>query len=259
MSIKLRQSILIILFMMFFTVGYNSCGLDTFYLLRGPFDRINYPNIDNYDPSLMYFEFRTNENDYAIPLGDFKFLGTDVYYKIYTSDGTLKSHINSIDSVNTETNYGTAADYVITRYRYQKLRIDKVSDDSVFVPAMNPRVPPYSQRVKIRLTDLNPRGDSQKDLNNSPRVFFDGVEKGAPIRTTGNGSQKLNFDFGRAKFSESEKPRLGDADFEGSESESTFYVNMYAIAVGYDLSFKNSYSNVLHLGTVTINSESDIN
>ena len=62
-----------------------SCGLDTFYVIDAPHHNEHIPEWDNPDIATdSYFEFWTVDKDYD----SVKFLGTDVYYKIYNQFST---------------------------------------------------------------------------------------------------------------------------------------------------------------------------
>ena len=62
----------------------NSCGLDTFVVVEPPYSIGVGPNVDTEDYSYKFFQFDTNCDLSGYP-DDFVFLGTNVYYKIYTT------------------------------------------------------------------------------------------------------------------------------------------------------------------------------
>ena len=82
-----------ILFLLLF-----SCGLDVYYFVEPPFDSI--PP----DQTFQVFSFTTADSDNTNPgvVGQtVNFLGTDVYYKIYTNENVLLEQKKIIDSAIT--------------------------------------------------------------------------------------------------------------------------------------------------------------
>ena len=73
--------VLLIAFLLLF-----SCGLDVYYFVEPPFNSSVIVNPS--DPGEQYFSFTSAD---AKAGGNFKFLGTDVYYKIYSNLSTLQS------------------------------------------------------------------------------------------------------------------------------------------------------------------------
>lgn len=239
---------------MFFTAGLTSCGLDTFYLLKGPLTFINRPEISNITPDNNFVEFETYENQ-NLP-GDFSFTGTVVYYKIYASKDTATSDINTIDSKNNDSNYGAAAELLLSK-GYKELRTD-TSGDSAFLIANTGT----TKRVKIRLTDYNLKSDLNPAADTIASIYINNVDIGQkPRRCETVNRKNLKFNFGRSTSDdESPLPDSNDVDFDhASVSDGMYYVNMYALAIGHDVTFKNYYSNVLYLGTIKICSSSENN
>lgn len=230
-----------------------SCGLDQFYVLEAPDNVINQPTIDSATYTAQtafdnaYFEFVTSDhkND-ELNGGDFKYMGTAVYYRIYNNYSTMETHKNAVDSIASSTN-NSGAFSKIESYKYKELGYDNGS--------RSPLIPSASsdQTVKIRLTNYQDSPDYKA------RIEIDGTEICIPLRT-GN---KKSFDFGRKNASdEKDLPLSDDEDVEYSSSPSTeniWYVCLYAVAVGRDNSFTSYYSNVLYLGSVAINDDEEDN
>ena len=232
---------------------FQACGLDTFYSLEPPVNIIHKPLYNTADHTQMYFDFYTNDTANKALTG-FNYLGTAVYYRIYNNYQTMLSRNASIDAVNNSSNYNTAAERLIA-YGYKELNTSEGSVSPLVAPSSS-----NSRHVEIRLTDNNEIDASNPDAAFLPYIKVDGSTSGfgKPRREEGN----YKFDFGRtSKDSACPKPDFSDADFEnGSFSEENkYYVDMYAVAVGQDNSFTPYYSNILHLGSVTIDPNEENN
>lgn len=261
MSIKLskKRNLPYCVFLFFSAFFFSACGLDTFYNLEPPVVTHHAPIYNNEDASQKYFEFSTNDaTNNTLNGSGFKYLGTVVFYRIYANAQTMESHSNSIQSVNNSTNYNAAADR-IRSYGYQQLYTTLGETDFVIQPGAG------SRRVKIRLTDNNEYNSPDPDPLFLPYIEIDGVSSGKPKRATDGAKGKYTFDFGREadELETCKKPVSGDSDFESGSFSSgysdTYFVNLYAVAVGQDTTFTEYYSNVLHLGAVSIDSTSKRN
>lgn len=255
MGIKLKNNILSFLLVMLSVAGLTSCGLDTFYVLKAPISNHNpAATLSNDDPTKNYIDFSTFENQNLT--SDFKFMGTTIYYKIYGSKSTLSSDITAVENKNTDTNYGASIDLIKSK-GYKELRNSNALDEGMLIPATG-----VNKRVKIRLTDYNLESDSNPSSDTVPCILIDNEDTGTkPKRAETKNGQNLAFNFGRNGFdTNSPKPESGNNDFDGSTpSDNIYYVNMYAVALGHDVTYKFYYSNLLHLGTIKINSSSENN
>ena len=222
--------------LIFFNIFYfSSCGLDTFFVINAPNYIVWEPTYNNtIDEADKYFEFRTNEDQDPSVI----FLGTDVYYKIYSNPSTLDSEHSSIMNLAKGDNTSNqAADRMIASYRFQPLRAKGHTDQVVLIPNND-----SNRNVKIRLVDYLPYEAAQ--------VSISGSNQGIPVRSLPNNP---SFDF----FSQSDeyKPKSDDADTSISSSSTNpdvYYVSMFAVAVGQDNTYARLYSNVLYLGSVQI-------
>lgn len=222
-----------------------SCGLDTFYVIDGPTNTIHQPDCSSIDYSENYFEFYTVDKDYDT----IKFLGTDVYYKIYTSSTRLKSEAEDLQAVANKSDSSNAgADKLIQSYRFQPLRGAGHSGENVLIPTDG-----KNERVYIRLSDYSSlylaqiMVDGKNIYGDSSRVI--------PVR---NLPDKPSFNFKELKTSNpSLLPNSGDADYNtsGSSSGSALYVSLFAVAIGQDTTYSPVYSNILYLGSVAIPTE----
>lgn len=150
-----------------------------------------------------------------------------------------------IEAVNNSTNYSAAAERMIG-LDYKELNTANGILGSFAA----------DKHVRIRLT--NNKETSPTEINNNAQIEVDGINVGIPRRLRGN---SYSFDFGRYGKSEYADPNIiynsptsNDDDFEdGTVSDNKYYVDMYAVAVGRDTTFKKYYSNVTYLGSITIN------
>lgn len=239
---------------------FCACGLDTYYVLdRAPRveRRIDYTEVD---PALKYFEFYSAENSNS-GNSEFRFLGTYVYYKIYSSSSKMLSNHDYIEAVNNSLNYSAAAERMLG-LGYQELYTDKGSR-SPFVPYSSPADEKVD--VLIRLTNFLETKDPIIDnIKTDAQINIGGIYSGTPRRSIG---ESYSFDFGRYGNSTYEghgisynHPTSSDDDFsDGTVSDKKYYVDMYAVAAGRDTTFRKYYSNVTYLGSVTIDAEDPYN
>ena len=124
MKIRLKKNLPV--FLSFVAILYifavSGCGLDNYYYLDMPRSDGHTATVSD-DILQNYFSFQTNEesstgnnSDYFNSSSYFIFLGTEVYYKIYSSQSAMTSVENSVSSMisNTST-YTSASDYLISR------------------------------------------------------------------------------------------------------------------------------------------------
>lgn len=233
----------------------TSCGLDMVYYISSPETVYHRPEYSsNFEE--RYFEFSTNEiNDFS----DFVFLGTYVYYKIYSryddpsSSSDLMSERDTLYSLSVSDNTTSAATKMIDTYKYQPLQC---YDDTVKgpVPCLIPADGTGDRkRVTIRLTDY--QDISEYKARVTYKAKGEEIEIGSyPIRN----NAFTTFNFGRTGDKD-KKPEKGASeedvsytDFE-PRADNTFYVALYAVAVGRDMYYTQYYSNILYLGCVPIN------
>lgn len=229
----------------------NSCGLDTFVVVDAPTQVGNMPNVDTTDFSLKYFQFTTN-NDLSHYPTDFHFLGTNVYYKIYTNSSDLRNHTSVLNSLaEDEETSANAPTRLIEGYSYQQLK-SNLETSSVLVPVSDIQ----HQDVVIRLTSY------QNDPNFAAKITVDdyplalSTSKTVPLRYMDG----LSFNFGRT--GEIDKvPQIGDADVYGSSppSDGIWYVALYAVGLGNSVTFEQQYSNIVYLGAIAIDANSPDN
>ena len=235
---------------------FSGCGLEEFFVLDSPVNVYHYSYYDSlYDN--RYVEFSTNENSsqmnsYLSPSSSFKFLGTAVYYKIYNDYSTMAGRISSLGSLSSSKNESAAAASMIDYYCYNHLGLKEGTKTPLIEATGN------NHKVYIRISNYK-----EKDSNEFiAEVVIDRKTSsenklGIP-RREGN---RLTFDFGRAsKSDENAVPLETDSDVNYTSSSSTkWYIDLYAVAVGQDTSFTTSYSNILHLGSIPIDTADEDN
>ncbi|MCR4580828.1 MAG: hypothetical protein K5681_10835 [Treponema sp.] len=245
----LRRNIILYvgLCLLFLTSG---CGLDVYYVLPSPYDTNHEPNYNsNYGES--YFEFFTNESGFEND-GGLKFQGTEVYYKIYSSYSTMTSQVSTLQSLaSSDDTSTTASTRLITTYTYKPLAV-KDSTESPLIPYKG-----TNQRVYIRLTDYLDMEEFSAKILADDEYLYDSESKTVPVR---NISEKKTFNFGRTGDNDA-VPKSDDEDVNYTTVSETnkWYVAMFAVAVGVDYLYTSYPSNILYLGSVTIDSSSENN
>lgn len=233
-----------ILFVMCLILFNISCGLDTFYVIDNPSLKIHEPQYYSIDPSSYYFEFYTAENTYD----DIKFLGTDVYYKIYRNTARMENEYKTIISIaeNTET-AAQAPTRLIDTYKYKTLEANGFHSNSVLIPSAG-----VNRLVHIRLSDYPPYN---AQILVSGQNAYGSSERIVPVRNPISSSGTLSFSF--KNLTSDLRPKSGDedVDYSGTGSDSEWYVAMFAVAVAQDANYSYVYSNVLFLGTVKISTQ----
>lgn len=241
------------IFAFFALLVFCGCGLDTYYVLDQAPRVGRIVNYNEVDPAVRYFEFYAAPNSNA-GNSEFGFLGTFVYYKIYSNPSSMNSNHNSIEAVNNSSNYSAAAERMIG-LGYKELYTSNGSRSPLVSESVG------TAYVRIRLTN-NDEGSGQ--IANDAQIEIGGVNVGSPRRA---GDSSLSFDFGRyndSKYTGTgikyDVPNSGDEDFYGgSPSDGKYYVDMYAVAAGRDTTFARYYSNVTYLGSITINANEENN
>ena len=233
----------------------GACGLDEFFVLDSPVTVYHYSDSNSLHDN-RYVEFSTNEsssqmNSYLSPSSSFKFLGTAVYYKIYNDLSTMSSAINSLGSLSSSKNESAAASSLIDSYGYKQLGLKEGTKTPLIEGTGNNR------KIYIRVSNYQSDSEFAAEVTVNRKLSSE-HKLGVP-RREGN---RYTFDFGRsAKGDENARPKENDSDVKYTSfgSSSKWYVDLYAVAVGQDTSFTLSYSNILHLGTIPIDADSEDN
>lgn len=229
----------------------SSCGLDTFYVLDPPISLIHQPDYGNESQDSKYFEFWTNENT---RIEGFTFQGTEVYYKIYNSYSQMTTEINVLQTLSNDADKSaTAAEKMINNtssggYGYKALKVAG-NLTTPLIPAVN-----SNQRVYIRLSDYQNVEDYSAKILVDGTYLNESAVKTIPVRNT---PDRRTFNFGR-NGSLDIAPNKDDDDvkFTSGVTSTKWYVAMFAAGVGIDASYQNYYSNILYLGSVSIDAAS---
>ncbi len=237
---------------------FNSCGLDTYYVLNRPTDIYHEPSIpdtgQDSEYSQSYFDFRTNDDNELG--GDFKYIGTLVYYKIYNNYSDMNNHISVVSNISNNTNSSEAFPK-LESYGYKQL-VAKSSSGRAERLTIEPSG--SGQRIYIRLTNYKEYFTAKIVIGAGDNgTVLEGSTEYEPLRYEGN----KNFDFGRKNSKgDYDKPESTDSDVYYSSTaseENIYYVTLYAVAAGQDSSLTTYYSNVLYLGSVKINASVEDN
>lgn len=256
-----------ILIALFFSMTFLSCGLDTFYVVNPPVDNSSsgHASVTNDTPEQNYVDFYSNENQ----ANDFRFDGTYIYYKIYQSSQRCTEIIAKIEKNNNDTS-STSAYSVLENQSYQQLyyiRPGSTTAEPYRVVSSNPRAEGNLVYVKIRLTDNLAVSELPGD-NLTAAYIQEGrdsnaVIMGVPAREISGSSPKL-FNFGwhsKSEYSDScAEPLTDDNDKDiTTSSERWYYVDLWATGVGFDTTFIPYHSQLIHLGVIKVNADSERN
>ena len=226
-----------------------SCGLDTFYVIDAPHQVLHQPvySYSKANGSDAYFEFWTVDKDYD----SIKFLGTDVYYKIYKSSNQLVTETDYLTTIATnEDTMATSADKLITSYKYQKLfAVEAQGKKALFESVRS------NQRIKIRLNDYTDEYLAEITVDGMP--LYSSSSRVIPLRylkeSNTTSTRAYSFNFTDANEIPKDSTTEFDVNFSGSgTTDDCWYVAMFAVAVGLDYTYANVYSNILYLGSVPI-------
>lgn len=211
-----------------------SCGLDTFYVIDAPVNAVHTPSCESGDYTENYFDFYTMDRDYD----SVKFLGTEVYYKIYKSSARLNTEADDLVSIATKSdNTAAAAERMVQTYKFQPLRAYGHEGDNVLFPTTG-----SNQRINIRLSTYTVY-PAQISING-------GTSIGRPVRYL---DKKPTFQFIATDSDSIPKSEDVDVNTNGtSTDENMWYVSLFAVAIGQDATYSTVYSNVLYLGSVQI-------
>lgn len=193
-----------------------SCGLDVYYFIEPPFN--SSPISNPADDVSQFFSFTTNGGN----VGDMNYLGTQVYYKLYTNISDLDSQKTSINSANIE--YSENGIDKLLALGFQKLSCSSYSD-----PLIRKTPSPKNQNIKIT-------------FNNgyySSEILVDGENLGIPLRYD-------NTPFSLENLSTQDLD-VYDSN-SSSDEETNFYILMYAVSVGTVNLSQRIYSSLCYLG-----------
>lgn len=236
----------------FFLLCLSGCGLEVYPYLYAPYSYKSETSYSSSDYAQNYFSFNCNSRKENI---DNNIKGTEVYYRIFNSLSKMSSFQSTISS---QSSTGNAANTLINTQKYSTLKISTGS----YTPLIRIAEDNY---VYIRLSDKNdsdfrasicvcPPNEHIEMYNETYALKY----KDEIVFPRRNVDSNLTFNFGGSNPDTDKVPVKGDEDVEWSdttseEDEGKWYVDMYAVSVGVDISTWTSfYSELLHLGSVTI-------
>ncbi len=249
------KNIFVVLSLVCLFIFNTGCGLDTFYVISAPVNVVRQPYYTDTDHGERYFSFWTNEET---NIDGFVFLGTDVYYKIYNSSSQMSTEVSVLQTLaNDSEKSSTSPDKMMNAttsggYGYKSLKA-KGYNNQVLIPNEN-----QNRLVYIRLSDYQSLEEFSARIligGANGTNLYDSDTKVIPVRNT---SDRRTFNFGRSGDLD-KIPTSDDEDVKytsTSTDEGKWYIAMFAVAVGYDATYTNYYSNILYLGSVTIDSNS---
>jgi hypothetical protein len=225
-----------------FLFNFLSCGLDTFTVIEDPNQVTHLPTYESlYDEK--YFVFQTRESDNS---SNGKFKGTSIFYKIYSDREKMTSEAGYLNTTGNSS--ATDAETLINRYGIKELKIEGHNDWPLIEETSTDR------KIYIRLSNFQDEESLSAQIRVDSINGTDGTSLGTPIRNFDD----LTFDFGRTS-SNSEKNKVPvtgtDDDVSTSTtvtSEGDWYVSLFAVGVGMETTYNVIYSNILYLGSVTI-------
>lgn len=243
------ERLLLSLFVVCLILFNNSCGLDTYIVMDDPvLNIIHEPEYSSIQFQENYFEFYTNETgNYP---NDFMFLGTEVYYKIYNNYSIMNQERATLESLASDKDTASKAPDKLRYetnaggYGYVPLKIANYIE----TPLIKASKPAKNQHIYIRLSDY------QSDPLYASKITIDGSsvidgQISKPVRSV----EGYTFNFGR-KGNNDKIPQndTKDVKYSSFSEDHTWYVCLFAVAVGHDVSYLPYYSNVTYLGCVPI-------
>lgn len=219
-----------------FLFFFCACGIDVYYMLEPPTGQLY---TMNRDPATRYLTFNTNAAANT-DLGDV-YQGVKVYYRLYNSESQMNSDISRINSANSE--YSSNGANRMISIGYQPLRIRHAGtgqEEELLVRD--------SGQVRIRFYT-----EGQSNAPHPAAITHNENTIGVPLRYAKDDGFDFFSDDDRIR---SDTPEDGDVDaYTGGTETNVWYVNAYAVSYGRDASWTDLYSELLHLGYITITPE----
>ena len=242
---------------------FSSCGLETYYYLEEP-RAINNPNISSDDKTTNYFTLQTNEtgnSDYINNNGEFSFLGTEVYYKIYKYKNRMSSVESTISTRNESSDITSAASYLSEHYSKLICYENGKKSGTILDPLLPPSGNGVNRYVYIRLNSYQNLVSAVKISDSIINSCSEEERDYISCRDIGGKTYGFDFSTDDSQRYENPVPAEGDSDVDytgtasDDEEETDWYVDLYAVSSGRDTSYSMSYSKVVHLGAVRISTK----
>lgn len=223
----------------FLASGMISCGIEDYIYLYPPIAR-NAPS--SVDPSGAFFSFDTADSDNTAEAGGY-FLGWEVYYRIYNSESDLASDVSDITTKNTK-DPANVFSFLTSAKKYRRMTLVRDSDTNAMLSA-----PLLEGSGTDRLVKIRPVASGDE----YPAEFsVDGTQQ------TGAGGEDTyvwrSIDDVNTKPFDYPEIDAADADVRNNATGApdSWYLQAFALAIGYDLNYKAVYSGAANLGSVKI-------
>lgn len=233
-QVSIQKRIIFSVFAGIACLFFFACGIPVYYVIEPP--QIEHvATYETTDIPERYFSFICPYNS-STENSEFTLLGTDIYYRIYNNLDDMNADVSSISSRNTE--YSDSGYRRMIELDYQQLWLASGASPVV-------RKTSAVRTVELRLNTDTGYSSRLYDLTNETLISY-------PLRrgTGSTGSGNMTFDFTSNYY-----PEKNDSDVkirEGYNNEGAWYVNLYAVTVGRDVSLASQYSSLLHLGNLKI-------
>lgn len=218
-----------------------SCGIEVYVYLYPVIFR-DYEPTD--DVAFNRFKFRTSDQRNTDEAGPY-FKGFEIYYRIYNNSTTLTSVRGNINSYNSSSP-ALAYNYLINTRHYRRLLSQGRVYESPLIPGAA-----ANRLVEVRFYDYDVTNAGVYVRDNTSDVILESY--GLPRRSVYDDDSNYPAPFDFDDIGE------GDDDVTWStwdnEADKKVYVHAYALAYGFDASYKQLYSSVFDLGYVTIKEE----
>lgn len=234
-QVTVKKRIFVSVFAVAACLFFFACGIPVYYVIEPP-QADHIPTADTGDISQRYFSFICPYSS-STDNSEFLLQGTEIYYKIYDTRSDMDSDISNISGRNTE--YSEDGYRRMTELGYKEMR-SSTGDTPIIRKITSTRT------IRVRLSTEGAYSAEIYDETNNQRLSV-------PMRIDTISTAGGNKSF---TFTSNYKPSPDDSDTRIRSTEDSnngpWYINLYAVSVGRDLSFAQHYSSVLHLGNLEI-------
>jgi len=237
---NLRVLVLVSLFALSAFIG---CGIDEYVYLEPVSNVLNNPT-DSPDAAYRFFSFVTKDETNQAEAGGY-FQGWEIYYRIYNSKSDRSADTTDI-ATKADADPANAFYYVNTTKKYRRMTFIRGDDTSSLASA--PLIGASSSDRTITIRPVS-TGDSYpaEFLIDETQVFGSDGTALLAWREESDVSAK-SFDY--------EEIDTGDTDVKYNSGASVgtdaWFLQAYVFAYGFDTSYKAIYSELLSLGSITI-------
>lgn len=220
-------------------LGITACGIEEYIYLYPPITK-NSPS--TVDPSGAYFSFTTADADNTADAGGY-FQGWEVYYRIYNSETDRAADVNDIVTKNTKDSANVFS-YISSTKKYRRMTLLNGSATNSMLSAPLLKGTGTDRLVEIRPVSGGDEYPVEFSVDGTQLTGSDG-ENAYVWRSLDDVNAK-SFDY----------PEIDSADadvtFNSSGGTDSWYLQAFALAIGYDLNYKALYSAAANLGSLKI-------